>query len=124
MPQGDPLASKDYIAPDDLFDLPLIVPNRWELQLLLSAWLQKDLSLLQLSTTYNLIHTAALAVRNNLGYAFVPDKLTLAEQERGLCFRPLAPSMEEKLCLAWKKYQTLSKAATIYKDNLTAMLAH
>lgn len=121
MPEDTALSSKQYISPADLYNVPLIVPNRSELQMELSAWLQKDLSLLQISATYNLIHTAALSVRNNLGYALVLNKLTYAEQEQGLCFRPLVPSMEEKLCIAWKKYQTFSKTAELYKDKLTSI---
>lgn len=122
MPEDAALSSQKYISPSDLYNVPLIVPNRSELQMQLSAWLQKDLSLLQISATYNLIHTASLSVRNNLGYALVLNKLTYTEQERGLVFRPLIPSMEEKLCIAWKKYQTFSKAAELYKDKLISML--
>lgn len=121
MPENTELSFKEYISPVDLYNVPLIVPNRSELQMELSAWLQKDLSLLQISATYNLIHTASLSVRNNLGFAFVLNKLTYAKQEQGLCFRPLIPSMEEKLCIAWKKYQTFSKAAELYKDKLTSI---
>lgn len=121
MPKNTELSFKEYISPADLYNVPLIVPNRSELQMELSAWLQKDLSLLQISATYNLIHTASLSVRNNLGVAFVLNKLTYAEQEQELCFRPLIPSMEEKLCIAWKKYQTFSKAAELYKDKLTSI---
>ena len=122
MPEDAALSSKKYISPADLYNVPLIVPNRSELQMQLSAWLQRDLSLLQISATYNLIHTASLSVKNNLGFALVLNKLTYAEQEQGLVFRPLIPSMEEKLCIAWKKYQTFSKAAELYKDKLTSML--
>lgn len=122
MPEDSVLSSQEYIFPTDLYNVPLIVPSRSELQMQLSAWLQKDLSLLQISASYNLIHTASLSVRNNLGYALVLNKLIYTEQEQGLVFRPLIPSMEEKLCIAWKKYQTFSKAAELYKDKLTSML--
>lgn len=122
MPEDSALSSQEYIFPADLYNVPLIVPNRSELQMQLSAWLQRDLSLLQISATYNLIHTASLSVKNNLGFALVLNKLTYAEQAQGLVFRPLIPSMEEKLCIAWKKYQTFSKATELYKDKLTSML--
>lgn len=123
LPESNILTEKKYIAPTDLHNMPLIIPSRKELQLQLAAWLQKDLSLLHVSATYNLVHTAALAVRNQLGYALVLDKLTYAEQRQGLCFRPILPTMEEKLCIAWKKYQTFSQAAKLYKDKLYASFA-
>lgn len=121
MSQDNILASKDSISPADLYDVPLIIPNRSELQMELSAWLRRDLSLLHISATYNLIHTASLSVRNNLGYALVLKNLTYADQEDELCFRPLFPSVEERLCIAWKKYQTFSKASELYKDKLTSI---
>ena len=121
MPQDNALASKDSISPADLYNIPLIVPGRSELQMELSAWLHKDLSLLRISATFNLVHTASLSVRNHLGLALVLKNLTYGEQEQGLCFRPLLPSVEEKMCIAWKKYQTFSKAGELYKNKAASM---
>ena len=123
MPCDHILASKDNISPADLYDVPLIIPNRSELQMELSAWFQKDISQLHISATFNLVHTASLSVRNKLGCALALKNSTYAEQEQGLCFRPLRPSVEEKLCIAWKKYQAFSKAAELYKDNVSAIFA-
>lgn len=121
MPQDNALAAKDSISPADLYNIPLIIPNRSELQMELSAWLHRDLSLLRISATFNLVHTASLSVRNNLGLALVLKNSTCNEQEQGLCFRPLLPSVEEKMCIAWKKYQTFSKAGELYKNRAISM---
>lgn len=121
MPQDNALTSKDSISPADLYSIPLIVPNRSELQMELSAWLHRDLSLLRISATFNLVHTASLSVRNNLGVALALKNSIYDEQEHGLCFRPLHPSVEEKICIAWKKYQTFSKAAELYKNKVASM---
>ena len=121
MPYDNILSSKDSISPADLCDTPLIVPNRRELQMELASWFRRDLSQLHISATFNLVHTASLSVRNNLGFALVLKNSAYDEQERGLCFRPLLPSIEEKLCIAWKKHQTFSKAAELYKDKATSM---
>lgn len=117
------LASKDNISPADLYDVPLIIPNRSELQMELSAWFQKDISQLHISATFNLVHTASLSVRNKLGCALVLKNSPYAEQGQDLCFRPLFPSIEERLCIAWKKYQTFSKAAELYKDKVASIFA-
>lgn len=123
MPCDNILASKDNISPADLYDIPLIIPNRSELQMELSAWFKKDISQLHISATFNLVHTASLSVRNKLGCAIVLKNSTYTEQEQGLCFRPLFPSVEERLCIAWKKYQTFSRAAELYKDKVSSIFA-
>jgi len=61
--------------------------------------------------TYDLIYNASHFVKKGIGYAIALDKLINTTGESDLCFRPLYPTLEANLCIAWKKYQVFSKAS-------------
>ena len=121
MRKDSPLAEKESICPDDLWDKPLIVSHQKGDDAYLNQWLQREASELHIVATYNLLFNASLLVSEGLGYALGFDKL-INTQGRNLCFRPLSPRLEARGFIVWKKYQVFSRAANIFLQYLRELL--
>lgn len=124
MQRSSPLAKKDAVSPQDLWDKPLILSRQVDNKSGLYRWLKKEPSELHTVATYNLIYNASLMVDEGMGYAFTLDKLVNTTGS-SLCFRPLKPRLELGMYLVWKKSQTFSRAMELFQDhlqeNLTAL---
>ena len=115
MPNDCPLAAKDAVEPEDLWDQPLIMSRQKGAEL--THWLRRSFSQLNIVATYNLLYNASLLVDEGLGYALTLDKL-LNTQGTRLCFRPLKPALDIGMYLVWKKYQVFSKPAEKFLEVL------
>lgn len=122
MRRDSPLAQKDYIEPQDLWDKPLILSRQVAKGSLLADWMQKDFSKLTIAATYNLLFNGSLMVDEGVGYAVCLDKI-INTSDTNLCFRPLKPRIEAEAYLVWKKYQIFPKAAGIFLERLQKALA-
>lgn len=111
MRRDSPLAGKDSISPEDLHDKPLIFNRNTRDDDLLTSWLGKSLSELNVAATYNLLFNASLMVEEGLGYAFALDKIINTTGTSRLCFVPCEPQVHAGMNLIWKKYQIFPKAA-------------
>ena len=105
------LAEKEAICAEDLWDKPLIVSHQMSISRDMMAWLKKDIGKLNIVMTYDLIFNASLFVKKGIGYAIALDKIINTTGDSELCFRPLYPTLEAGLCIAWKKYQVFSRAS-------------
>lgn len=121
MRRDSPLAEKEAICPEDLWDKPLIVSHQKGEDLNLGRWLQREEDKLHIVATYNLLFNASLLVDEGLGYAVGYDKL-INTQGSSLCFRPLFPQLEAPGFIVWKKYQIFSKAANAFLQCLRELL--
>ena len=121
MRRDSPLAEKETICPEDLWDKPLIVSQQKGDNVYLGRWLQREESELHIVATYNLLFNASLLVDEGLGYALCYDKL-INTQGSNLCFRPLSPQLEASGFIVWKKYQVFSKAANVFLQYLREIL--
>ncbi len=110
MRQDSPLAKKTSIAPEDLWNKPLIISQQENGNKELTEWIQRDMSELEIVATYNLLFNASLMVEEGLGYAIGFDKIIHTGGNSKLCFRPLSPKREASMSIIWKKYQVFSKA--------------
>lgn len=111
MRKDTPLAEKDVVCAEDLWDKPLIVSHQTYSASDIFAWLNIDIHKLNIVMTYNLIYNAAHFVKTGFGYAITLDKLVNTTGDSELCFRPLYPTLKAGLCIVWKKYQIFSKAS-------------
>lgn len=118
MRKDSPLAQKDVIQPQDLWDKPLILSAQKADAWPMSSWFGQDITRLNIVATYNLVFNASLLVEEGLGYAVCFDKLINVSGDSKLCFRPLSPKMEAEASIIWKRYQLLSKAAQKFMDCL------
>lgn len=111
MRQDSPLAAKEAISPEDLWDKPLILSQQGDNRGTLTVWMQREISELEIVATYNLLFNASLMVEEGLGYAIGFDKIINTSGNSNLCFRPLTPKSEAGMSIIWKKYQVFSKAS-------------
>lgn len=123
MRKDSPLASKETIKPEDLWEEPLILSQQEERGGILTQWLHCPVSALHIVATYNLIFNASLLVEEGLGYAIGFDKIINTTGSSNLCFRPLVPKLENEMHIIWKKYQMFSKPAEKFIDTLRENLA-
>ena len=118
MRRDSPLTSKDAVRAEDLWDKPLIVSRHAAEGNVLSTWLRRDVTQLDIVGTYNLIFNASLMVRDGMGYALCLDGIINTTGESELCFRPLTPALQAGVSIIWKKYQMFTKAAQRYLQEL------
>ena len=111
MRKDSPLAEKESVQPDDLWDKPLILSQQDDSHKALADWMQKEISELEIVATYNLLFNASLMVQEGLGYVVGLDKIINTSGSSRLLFRPLAPKRETSMSIIWKKYQIFSKAS-------------
>lgn len=111
MRKDSPLAEKESICAEDLWDKPLMISRQTATNNEMIAWLKRDMSQLNIVATYNLLYNASRFVKMGFGYAIALDKLINTSGDSNLCFRPLYPVAEAGLCIVWKKYQVFSRAA-------------
>lgn len=121
MRKDDPLAVKERISPEDLWDKPLIISRQDERD----GWpvmsrIRQEVSKLNIVASYNLLFNGSLLVDEGLGYAVCLDKL-INTQGSNLCFRPLEPAIEVSPSIVWKRYQVFSKAANIFLQHLRSL---
>ncbi len=122
MRRDSPLAQKASISPEDLLNLPLIISRQAFSSSLLSSWLKRDLSKLNVAATYSLLYNGSLMVEEGMGYALCLNHIINTSGESPLCFRPFSPSLTVRVYLVWKKYQIFSKASEKYLSTLRAHL--
>ena len=118
MRKSDKLAAKDFITPQDLQGLPLIMSRQALVQEDISRWGKKQIQDLNVVATYNLVYNAAIMTREGFGYTLTLDKLANTDSDSDLCFRPLKPELRINLNIVWKKYQIFSKASQKFLEYL------
>lgn len=117
MRKDAPLAQKSSILPEDLWDKPLIISRQHRESSALAMWLGKNEAELNIVATYSLLYNGSILVDEGIGYAITLDKI-INTQGSDLCFKPLTPTLQAGLCIVWKKYQKLSKAAELFLHTL------
>ncbi|MDQ0204747.1 LysR family transcriptional regulator [Pectinatus haikarae] len=110
--ESSALAEKENIHPDDLLEVPLILPERISVQSHLKHWFGETYENLHQVATYNLLLNTVYMVRSGLGTAICYD--FHQQMTPGLRFIPLKGIGAVGAVLAWKKQQALSKAARIF----------
>ncbi|NUE67026.1 LysR family transcriptional regulator [Snodgrassella sp. ESL0253] len=120
MRKDDELAERDFIRPEDLWSLPLIMSRQKYVSDSMARWIKRDYNKLDVVATYNLIFNAALLVEQKVGYALCLDKLINTTGESVFCFRPLEPLLEVDVNVVWKRYQLFSRVSALFLQRLKA----
>ena len=118
MRKDSELADRNAIAPEDLWNKPLIISHQKNQGGEFSSWLNCNIEQLNIVATYNLLFNASLLVDEGLGYAIGLDKIINTGENSNLCFRPLEPTIEAELSIIWKKYQVFSKPAEQFMQKI------
>ena len=109
-----PLTEKKLLAPDDLANVPLMLPERMLVRSELANWFGDLYDRLNIRLTYNLAYNAAMLVRQGLGAALC---LRLDCTYDDLVFMPISLILDSGSALVWKKHQ-------IYSPAVSALIAH
>lgn len=117
MRRDSPLAQKETVIPEDLWDKPLILSRQQMEGSALALWFQHEFNSLNIAATYSLIYNGSLLVEEGVGYAVTLDHLINTTGSR-LCFRPLSPHLDIGMSIVWKKYQVLPKASEAFLKEL------
>ncbi|WP_040196330.1 LysR family transcriptional regulator [Candidatus Soleaferrea massiliensis] len=122
MRRDAPLAQKESIRPQDLWDKPLIISRQTTGGSPLEKWMKLERDQWNITATYNLVYNGSRMVDEGMGYALTLDKLINTTGDSNLCFRPLYPGLEIGMDLVWKKYRFFSKAAEKFLQHLRRQL--
>lgn len=117
MRDDDILASKEFVTLEDIKGKPLIVSSQGNANSTVINDYKFDDLKDNAVATYNLIYNASLLVKEGVGYCFCLDNL-VNTKGTNLTFKPLRPKIDVELTLIYKKYQTFSKAANYFLEEL------
>lgn len=118
MRKDSPLAVKEYVTPEDLWDLPIIRSRHSQGKSIINDWFKRSSDKLNIVATYNLLYNASLLVEQGVGYAVGLDNIINTSGNSNLCFKPFYPKLISHLDIAWKKNQVFSKPAEIFLKTL------
>ncbi len=113
--KDSPLAEKDAATPEDLAQLPLLLPGRESVRGELASWFGDLYTRVEVAATYNLLLNAANMVKNGVGVALCFHIENISD---ALQFVPLSPTLETGAALAWKKDQAFSRAASRFLEQI------
>lgn len=106
--KDDPLANHSTITKEDLYDLPLVVPNRSIIQDDIADELQLDQSRLTIQATNNLPNNVAELVRTGNYYDLSLKGIIKLSHDNDLTFIPLEGVQLAGHVLAWRKNTVMS----------------
>lgn len=109
------LAQREYVRPEDLLQVPLLMVKRPMVQNELASWFDNYFDQIQIVGTYNLINNAAVMVERGIGCALC---FHLGIDYNNLRFIPLLPAVETGAVIVWKKNQIASQAVYKFIDFL------
>ena len=119
----DPLACKEYITKEDLFDRPLILPKRRNVQSELANWFGKDFNKLQISFIINLGTNAGVMAIHGLGYPVSIEGAAKYWREDLLVQRRLYPQITASTVIAWRRNIPYSLAINKFIEEIHAFKA-
>jgi len=114
-----PLTEKKLLAPEDLADVPLMLPERMLVRSELANWFGDLYDRLNIRLTYNLVYNAAMLVRQGMGAALC---LRLDCAYDALTFVPILLTQQTGSALVWKKHQTHSPAVSALIDHINTAI--
>lgn len=103
MKPDDPLAEKEVITKEDLLELPIILPERSNIQSELANWFGKDFGKLNIAFTSNLGTNAGVMAMNGLGYPVSIEGAGRYWRKDLLVQKRLYPEIETSTVIAWRR---------------------
>ncbi len=105
-----PLAQKTTVTPEDLANVPLVLPARMGVRSEVANWFGRYFEHLQVAFTSNLPANSSLMVNHGLAYALlICGSRNLWDEKKIVC-RPLEPELTSTCVLAWKRQQPFGAA--------------
>jgi DNA-binding transcriptional LysR family regulator len=118
LPENHPLAAKQKIQPQDLYEEQLILCRQSAKSEELKKWFGEKYDSIHVSGTYTDTINAASMVVNGLGAAICKKGLIPKSHDLPLVFRPFDPEMKTAGKLVWKRYDRLGKISEKFLEKL------
>lgn len=123
MRADSPLAEKEFLTPQDIGDMPLILPRREGLQRELSTWAGCEINTMNIAATFDLFsNIPVILVEQGDGCAFVLNTAVNTGEGSSLCFKSLKPAIRCEYGLVWKRYPAFSKVQEKFISLFSEML--
>lgn len=116
----DPLAKKEVITKKDLLKLPLILPERTNIQSELANWFGKDFSRLNIAFTSNLGTNAGVMAINGLGYPISIEGAMRYWRKDLVVQKTLSPEIMASTVIAWRRNIPYSPAVSKFIEEINA----
>lgn len=123
MKPDDPLAQKERITKEDLIGLPLILPERANVQSEIANWFGKAFNNLNVAFTSNLGTNAGVMAINGLAYPISIEGAGRYWRDDVLVQRRLYPELETRTVIAWKRNIPYSLAVSKFIEEINAYKA-
>lgn len=123
MREDHPLAGREYIAPEEIVEYPLILPSREQVRTEILNWLKREEKNLHIPLSYTLLSNAVLLVEEGLGCAFCLDGALAIHSSPRLCFIPIRPEHTTHSVLLWKKNHLFSPATSLFIQEINMLRA-
>ena len=120
MKADDPLAAKEIITKQDLLKLPLILPERTNVQSELANWFGKDFEKLNIAFTSNLGTNAGILAMNGLGYPISIEGAAQYWRTNLVVQKRLSPQIETSTVIAWRRNIPYSPAVGKFIEEIYA----
>lgn len=111
------LAKKTALTLQDLYGVPLFCSEQ-SIKADFPRWCGENMDKLNFAGTFNLSYNGSVFVKEGLGCLLTFEHLIDTGEESGLCFRPIAPTLETNMYIIWKKYQIFSPIAELFLKKL------
>lgn len=118
MKTTDPLAKKERITKEDLLSLPLILPERSNVQSELANWFGKDFSKLHIAFTSNLGTNAGIMAMHGLGYPVSIEGAARYWRKDLVVQKRLYPEMKTSTVIAWRRNIPYSAAVSRFIEEI------
>lgn len=116
----DPLAVKDVITKKDLIGLPLILPERTNIQSELANWFGRDFSRLKVAFTSNLGTNAGVMAIHGLGYPVSVEGAVRYWNRELLVQKRLSPEIKTSTVIAWRRNIPYSPVVSRFIEEINA----
>ncbi len=114
-----PLAEKKTVSASDLYDLPLILTTRRNLnEKQYAEMIGIPAEHFNVSATGNLIFNLAILAEHEIGIIVTLEGLISAHESSLLTFVPLDPPITRRLVFACKQYRPMSRAARLFYERV------
>lgn len=118
MKTTDPLTKKERITKEDLLPLPLILPERSNVQSELANWFGKDFSKLHIAFTSNLGTNAGIMAIHGLGYPVSIEGAARYWRKDLVVQKRLYPEMKTSTVIAWRRNIPYSVAVSRFIEEI------
>lgn len=120
MKADDPLAAKEVITKKDLIGLPLILPERTNIQSELANWFGRDFSRLNVAFTSNLGTNAGVMAIHGLGYPVSVEGAVRYWNRELLVQKRLSPEIKTSTVIAWRRNIPYSPVVSRFIEEINA----